>query len=250
MSLLWGLSLLIKDVSIVDRFWGIGFGLLTIQGLYYSQFLTFRAALILAIVLIWAIRLSLYIHSRNRKKPEDPRYQAMRHARGKSFWWKSYFIVFGLQGVLLWIISAPLMVIHLFPQTDVPTALDYLGLFIWLVGFVFETVADHELARFKKNPENAGKVCRVGLWNLTRHPNYFGECLIWWGYYLVALNVDYGWATLFSPVLMTFLLLRVSGVALLDKHLSSTKEGYAKYQSEVPAFFPSFKKRGSGSTSM
>lgn len=238
MALLWVFSLILKDSSIVDRFWGVGFIVLSAQQLLQNRFLTFRATLILVLVVIWGARLSLYIHLRNRKRPEDPRYQAMRKARAGSYWWKSLFIVFGLQGFLMWTIAAPLAVIHLFPQSDVPTLLDILGVILWGIGFLFETIADYQMALFKRAPENRGKVCRQGLWNLTRHPNYFGETLVWWGYFLIALNVDFGWVTLFSPLLMWFLLLRVSGVALLEKQLTSTKPGYADYVREVPAFFP------------
>lgn len=238
MTLLWGLSLLLKDASIIDRFWGMGFVLVSVQQLLQNQFLTFRAGLVFLLVMVWGLRLSLHIHFRNRRKPEDARYQAMRTARGEGYWWKSYFSVFVLQGVLMWIISAPLAIVHLFPQPDVPTILDFVGILLWATGFVFEAVADFQLAKFKKEPANHKKVCRVGLWNLSRHPNYFGESLIWWGYFLIALNVDYGWATLFSPILMTFLLLKVSGVALLEKQLSATKPGYQSYLEEVPAFFP------------
>lgn len=238
MSLLWGLSLYLKDASIVDRFWGLGFVLLSVQQLLQNQFLTFRAALIFVLVALWGIRLSVYIYFRNRRKPEDARYQQMRAKRGASFWWKSYFIIFVLQGFVMWIVAAPLAVIHLFPQADVPTALDYFGVLLWTVGFLFESVADYQLSRFKKRPENQGKVCRSGLWNLSRHPNYFGESLIWWGYFFIALNVDFGWATVLSPILMTFLLLRVSGVSLLEEQLVSTKVGYEDYVKKVPAFLP------------
>jgi|GEM_PF-75951 len=238
MTLVWLLSLALRDASIVDRFWGLGFIALTLQQTLQSRFLTFRAGLILVLVILWGMRLSLYIHFRNRRKPEDARYQKMRQAGGPSFWWKSFFFVFILQGLLMWFISAPLAVIHLFPQADEPTLLDLAGILLFMTGFLFESVGDYQLSRFKRDPFNQGKVCRVGLWNLSRHPNYFGESLVWWGFFLISLNAGYGWATALSPILMTYLLLKVSGVALLEKQLKSTKLGYAEYLDEVPAFFP------------
>lgn len=238
MTLVWLISLAAKDASIVDRFWGLGFIAITIQQTLQSQVSTFRAGLILALVSLWGMRLSLYIHFRNRKKPEDARYLRMRRATGPSFWWKSYFFVFALQGFLMWLIAAPLAVIHSFPQTNVMTPLDYLGIFLWLTGFLFESVGDYQLSRFKRDPSNQGKVCRVGLWNWSRHPNYFGESLVWWGFFFICSNADYGWATIFSPILITYLLLKVSGVALLEKQLSTTKPDYKEYLEQVPAFFP------------
>jgi len=235
---LWAVSVLKKDASIVDRFWGLGFLVLYAAQLADCRFLTFRAALVLGLVFVWAVRLSLHIHLRNRKHGEDARYQKMRASIGPRFWWVSLFTVFFLQGSLLWLISAPLVLILLFPQSDQATLLDYLGVGLWTVGFLFEAVADFQLARFKKDPGNSGKVCREGLWSLSRHPNYFGEAVLWWGYWVICLNTSVGFFTLHSPLLMTYLLLKVSGVSLLEKQLTQTKPGYAEYVKNVPAFFP------------
>lgn len=238
MGALWVLSLVRRDASLVDRFWGLGFLFLYGWQLRDARFLTFRAALVLGLVALWAVRLSVYIHLRNRKAGEDARYRKMRDAHGSSFWWVSLFTVFFLQGTLMWVISFPLMVVLLFPQSDRATLMDYLGLTLWTIGFLFEAVADFQMARFKRNPANRGRVCRVGLWNLSRHPNYFGEAILWWGFWIVAANTTVGIYTIFSPVLMTYLLLRVSGVALLEKQLRQTKPEYARYAEEVPPFFP------------
>lgn len=238
MSLLWVLSLFLHDASIVDRFWGLGFVLLSFYSLTENRFLTFRPVLMVGLVTLWGVRLSLYIHFRNRGQGEDQRYQKIRARFGKSYWWKSLFIVFFFQGALLWLVSAPLTVVHLFPQPDIWTFLDFVGLAIWGTGFFLESIADYQMSQFKKRPENRGKVCRTGLWGYSRHPNYFGECLIWWGFWLIAANVDWGWATFFSPLLITYLLLRVSGVTLLEAQLSATKPGYSDYIKEVPAFIP------------
>lgn len=238
MLALWGVSLLRKDASLVDRFWGLGFLALYGYQLSDCRFLTFRAALVLGLVSLWAIRLSLYLHLRNRKRGEDFRYQKMRASGGKHFWWVSLFSVFLFQGTLMWLISAPLVFILLFPQSDHATLFDYVGLALWSVGFLFESVADYQLAHFRRETGSAGKVCRRGLWNLSRHPNYFGEAVLWWGFGFLCLNTSVGYLALFSPLLMTFLLLRVSGVAHLEKHLIKTKPGYTEYVESVPAFFP------------
>lgn len=238
MTLLWVLSLYLKDASIVDRFWGLGFIALYAYALPRSLFLTFRGGVLLLLLLLWGIRLSLYIHLRNSKKGEDARYQKMRAACPEKFWWVSLFKVFWLQGAIMWCLSAPLIFVLLFPQADTVTALDFLGLSLWLVGFCFETVADFQLAAFKRKPQNAGKVCSAGLWGLSRHPNYFGEALLWWGYWLISANTTVAWGTLYSPLLMTYLLLKVSGVSLLEKQLVHTKPEYAEYVTRVPAFLP------------
>lgn len=238
MSLLWGLSLWRKDASLVDRFWGIGFCVLYFIQLPQSLFLTFRGGLVLILVLIWGLRLSLHIHFRNRGHGEDRRYQSMRAARPSSFWWVSLFQVYWLQGTLLWLLSAPLLFILLFPQADTPTPLDLVGATLWLTGFLFESIADYQLARFKRDPKNQGAVCRIGLWGLSRHPNYFGEAVLWWGFWTINLNTTAGWYSVYSPLLMTYLLLKVSGVSLLEKELIRTKPGYENYIRQVPAFFP------------
>jgi steroid 5-alpha reductase family enzyme len=154
----------------------------------------------------------------------------------KNFWWISYFRVFILQGFLLWIIAVPLLI----GQTDTENNLqlfDYLGIMFWLIGFLCEAVGDWQLVQFKKNPMNKGKVMDKGLWKYTRHPNYFGDTLLWWGYFLFTFSVE-GYWTIFSPILMTFLLMKVSGVALLEQKLSETKPKYKEYTEKTSAFFP------------
>ncbi len=238
MTAVWSLSLVIKDASIVDRFWGLGFCALYGFQSFESGFLTFRAVLVLLLVLLWGLRLSIYIHLRNSNKPEDARYREMRRQAGVRFWWTSLFTVFLLQGFILWLVSAPLISVLLFSQTTEAGVWDWAGLFVWSGGLIFETVADYQMASFKRNPKNRGQVCRSGLWNLSRHPNYFGEACLWWGFWLISLNTTSGFYTVFSPLLMTFLLLRVSGVSLLEKQLAVSKPGYAEYIESVPAFFP------------
>ena len=239
MTLLWIISLLKKDASIVDVFWGLGF---IIVSLFYFNLKTdhsTRPWLVTALVAIWGLRLALHILQRNWGHGEDPRYRAWREQAGKSFWWKSYFKVFLLQGLVLWLVSWPLLAAQ---QSAKPwgTVFDVSGITLWGLGFFFETIGDFQLARFKRNPLNKGKVMRTGLWAYTRHPNYFGEALIWWGFYAFALNTPSNWWTLISPMLMTFLLMRVSGVALLEKSLVVTKPEYKNYIESTNAFFPWF----------
>jgi len=240
MTLLWLLSLLKRDASLVDIFWGLGF---IIASLFYFNLTqnhhSIRQWLVITLVIIWGLRLSLHILRRNWGHGEDYRYRVWREQAGKAFWWKSYFKVFLLQGIVLWIVSWPLPAAQ---QSTKPlwTIFDVSGIILWSSGFFFETVGDFQLTRFKRNPANKGKVMRAGLWAYTRHPNYFGEALIWWGFYMFALTASSSWWTIISPLLMTFLLMRVSGVAMLEKSLVVTKPEYKNYIESTNAFFPWF----------
>ena len=191
MTILWVASLILKNSSIVDIFWGTGF---VIANWAYF-FLTpdgspARKWLISLLVTVWGLRLSLYILWRNWGKPEDFRYRKWREESGGIWWWKSFFQVFLLQGVLLWIISAPLLAAHTLggAAPNALTLLDGLAILVWAIGFFFEAVGDWQLARFKANPLNRGKVMDSGVWRYTRHPNYFGDAAQWWAYYLIALR--------------------------------------------------------------
>jgi steroid 5-alpha reductase family enzyme len=239
MILLWLFSLSIKNSSIVDIFWGAGF--VIINGIYFlltpDGFLI-RKLMIGVLVTTWGLRLSAHIFRRNWGKPEDFRYQKWREENGKRWWWWSFFQVFLLQGLLLWIISTPLLAAQYLPLPDHLTFLDFLGAVLWLMGFFFESVGDYQLSRFLAQPENKGKIMDRGVWRYTRHPNYFGDATQWWGYYVIAASAG-GWWTIFSPIIMTTLLLRVSGVALLEKTMG-TKPGYKEYIEKTSAFIPWF----------
>jgi steroid 5-alpha reductase family enzyme len=242
MTALWAVSLALRNASIVDIFWGLGF---VVAGLTYfvlGDGFDGRRILVLALVALWGLRLSGYIGWRNTGKGEDYRYQAMRERAGAAFWWRSYFQVFLLQGVLLWIISAPLLASMDNTDPGHFSALDVLGALIWMVGIFFEAVGDYQLARFKADPANKGKVMRGGLWRYTRHPNYFGDATVWWGLWVIAAGTPWGWATVFAPVLMTALLLRVSGVALLERTITRRRPEYADYIESTSAFVPWFPK--------
>lgn len=235
---LWLLSLARRDASIVDRFWGLGFVMLAAWYASRGGGWPARSWLLLGLTAVWGIRLSLHIHLRNRGKPEDPRYARWREEGGRRYWWTSLFRVFLLQAVILWIVAAPLLVGQSSPVPDRFTAFDALGAALWLVGFVFEAVGDAQLAAFRRDPANAGRVLSTGLWRYTRHPNYFGDALIWWGLFVVAAAVPAGGWTVLSPVLMTVLLVRVSGVSLLEAGLHQSRPGYADYVARTSAFFP------------
>jgi steroid 5-alpha reductase family enzyme len=240
MTLLWLLSLALRNSSIVDIFWGVGFVVVNwTYSLLAPDGFPPRKGLASVLVTIWGLRLALHILRRNWGQPEDFRYRKWREEAGPSWWWRSLFKVFLLQGVLLWIISAPLLIPHVSPTPARLTILDLLAVVVWAVGFFFEAVGDWQLARFKADPANRGQVLDAGVWRYTRHPNYFGDAAQWWGYYLVALAAG-GWWTIFSPILMTTLLLRVSGVALLEKSLVETKPQYRSYIASTSPFIPWF----------
>jgi steroid 5-alpha reductase family enzyme len=242
-SALWLVSLLLRDASIVDIFWGPGF---IIVGTYYAMTISgepnFRGLLVLGLVTVWGLRLALHIGLRNVGAGEDFRYRKWREEAGANFWWISLFKVFLLQAVVLWIVSSPLLLAQLGGGESV-TMLDALGIALWVFGFLFETVADWQLQRFKKNPETSGQVMRSGLWSVSRHPNYFGEAVLWWGLALLAVPGG-GWLSFVGPVLITFLLLEVSGVAMLDTAMVERRPGYAEYIATTPAFVPSLRLLG------
>ncbi len=231
----WLYSLRHDDVSIVDVLWALFFLVAAIVYFVDGTDPGGRAGLVLALVALWSLRLSTHIGLRNRGKGEDHRYQAIRENNEPGFRFKSLYIVFGLQCVLAWIISLPLL-----SATQSPTPLNWLdaaAFILFAVGLVFEWGGDRQLARFRGDPANDGKVLDTGLWRYTRHPNYFGNCCIWWGFYLFAAAAG-GWATIISPLIMTALLLKVSGVALLEKTIGERRPGYADYVRRTNAFIP------------
>ena len=231
----WVISVIRRDVSIVDSLWSLLFLLALLTYLAVTDTAGPRSWLITALVAVWALRLSVYITVRNHGEPEDRRYQAIRRNNEPHFWFKSVYIVFLLQGFLAWVICLPALA-AVSSQTT-PGPLDFLGLALWLVGMYFEVLGDWQLSRFRRGKREAGAVLDTGLWRYTRHPNYFGEALLWWGIYLIALSAG-AWWTVFAPLLMTFLLLRVSGVALLEKDIADRRPAYREYIRRTNAFFP------------
>jgi steroid 5-alpha reductase family enzyme len=239
----WLVSLAKRDVGIVDSLWAVMFFIAAVTYALALDETGPRATLILVLVGLWALRLSGYITWRNHGEPEDRRYQQIRANNEPNFAFKSLYIVFGLQGVIAWIVSLPLLAAIASPA---PWGwLDYLGLALWGVGMVFEAGGDFQLARFKADPANKGKVMDRGLWRYTRHPNYFGNACIWWGFFLIALSAG-GWWAIISPLLMTFLLLKVSGVSMLEKDIHERRPKYRDYILRTNAFFPGPPKRTTG----
>jgi steroid 5-alpha reductase family enzyme len=233
---LWGVSLLRRDASIIDIFWGLGFVLVAWNSLNISGVSSPRTLLLVLLISVWGLRLSSYLAWRNLGKPEDYRYAAMREHHGKRFPLVSLLTVFVLQGALMWIISLPFQVgIVRIQEWNV---LATVGVVLYAVGVFFEAVGDYQLARFKANPGNKGRVMDKGLWRYTRHPNYFGDFLVWWGFYLLAAEPRSWWWTIIGPLLMSWLLIRVSGVRLLETSLRSRVTGYAAYVGSTSAFFP------------
>jgi len=231
----WLFSVVRKNVTIVDNMWALFFLLAALTTAALASQPGPRTTLIIVLVAIWAARLSGYLAWRNWGKPEDHRYQAIRRRNEPGFTFKSLYLVFALQAVLAWIIAAPLAAGIGSPA---PLGLlDYAGIALWVFGFLFETIGDWQLARFKANPDNRGKVMDRGLWRYTRHPNYFGEACLWWGYWLIAASAG-GWWTVFAPLLMSVLLLKVSGVALLEKDIGERRPAYRDYIARTNAFFP------------
>jgi len=243
MTLLWTLSILIKDVSIVDIFWGLGFVIVNTFYFYSIEGVYSRQILVLILVSIWGSRLSIYLAFRNLGKPEDFRYQEFRKRYGvNSYWWVSFFQVFLLQGFLILIISVPLLGANFYTKSNELNGLDYLAISIWFIGFLFESIDDLQLTKFKKNPNNKGKILDKGLWKFTRHPNYFGDTLVWWAYALFCISAGTYWPILGS-LIMTILIIKVSGVSLLEKTLKNKKPGYEAYIKKTNAFFPWFPKK-------
>ncbi len=244
MVLLWLVSLAARDASIVDIFWGPGFVLVawTVFAWVTAHDLPdgggARRLLLAALVTVWGLRLGIYLGRRNLGKGEDYRYVAMREkARGR-FWIISLGKVFLLQGLLMWVVSLPLQGGQLPSTPDGLGPLALAGAAVWAIGLFFESLGDWQLARFKSDPANRGRVMDRGLWRYTRHPNYFGDFLVWWGLYLVALEGHGTWWTVAGPLLMSFLLLRVSGVAMLEKTIATRRPGYEQYVRRTSAFFP------------
>lgn len=237
---LWVLSLYLKDSGIIDIFWGFGF---TVMTWYYfglatdNEFGDIRGQVLSTMVTIWGLRLAFHIGKRNIGKAEDYRYQEFRQEAGEAYWWYSFFKVFLLQGIILWILSSIFWVSH---SSNIESLglFEYIGIGFWLIGFFFESVGDWQLKKFKQNPLNKGKIMDKGLWKYTRHPNYFGDAMVWWGFFMFALGTTGGWLFLFAPIFMNFLLRFVSGVAMLEVKLQESKPGYKEYMRKTSAFLP------------
>jgi steroid 5-alpha reductase family enzyme len=240
-TVIFFLALIKRDNSIMDIAWGSGFVVVSLFTFLSEPGQTLRQILITALVVLWGSRLSIHIALRNLGKGEDYRYAKWRRDWGKWFLIRSYFQIFILQGFFMLIISTPVILVNRSPNPGLGF-LDHLGIFIWAVGFGFESVGDLQLARFKREAKNKGRIMKTGLWRFTRHPNYFGEVTMWWGVFLLSLSVPNGWAGIISPLLITFLLLKVSGVAMLEKKYRGDPH-FERYAAKTSPFFPWFPKK-------
>ena len=237
--ILWLLSLRLRDVSIVDIFWGPGVAGVVDIAAAVGHAGGPRTSAVLLLVNLWAIRLAAHIWARH--KGEDHRYGAMRTKFGRSWWWTSLVQVFLLQAILIWFIPAPLVAAVLYSRVPMGW-LDYLGVAVAACALVFEALADSQLAAFRADPANKGRVMDRGLWGWSRHPNYFGEAVMWWGYFAIGFAASHMWWLLLSPLLITFLLLQVSGISLMEETMDARRPGYAEYKRRVSAFVPWAKK--------
>jgi len=242
----WGISLIYRNVTIVDSLWGLGFVIIAWLTFSMADGYFGRKLLISLLVTIWGLRLVLHLSWRNFGHDEDPRYAGWRQKSGDRFWLVSLFKVFILQAVFLWLIS---LALQWGQMSDMPSGLvwlDYMGLGIWIVGFFFEAVGDFQLARFKADPDQKGRVMDRGLWTYSRHPNYFGECLIWWGVFLIALATPSSFWTIISPIIITTVLLKMTGVTLMEKTIVHTRPKYRDYIARTNALIPWFPKKKVG----
>ncbi len=233
---LWLLSLVLEDASIADIAWGPIFVAVAAVGAALGSGWAGRQLLVLGMVGLWGLRLGWHIYRRNHGQGEDPRYAAWRSQHGDAWPWVSLVRVFLLQGAILWVIALPVQMVMALPGREAFTVWDAVGELVWAAGFLIEAIADAQLAAFKADPKKSG-IMDEGLWAYSRHPNYFGDALLWWGIWLPALSVPWGWATVVSPIVMTLLLRYVSGVPLAEK-LMEGRPGWDDYVRRVPIFVP------------
>ncbi len=237
MSLWFMLAVIKKDNSIADIAWGLGFVLLAWFSFYFTDVATARQLVVSVCITVWAVRLSGYIFQRNTAKiGEDFRYAAWRKEWGKHWLWRSYLQVFLLQGFFMLLIALPILLAANQPEPGWKVY-NNIGLFIFVFGFLFEAIADFQLALFKSHEHNKGKIMRTGLWRYSRHPNYFGEALVWWGVFLMVQPLQYWYLALVSPVLITYLLVGVSGIPMLERKYKGNPE-FEEYAAQTSAFIP------------
>ena len=241
MLLLWLISIPIRNASIIDIFWGPAFAIVALVGWFLGDGDHDRRTLLAALTAAWGFRLGMYLALRNLGHGEDARYARWRRRvedAGRNFTWHSLIMVFSMQGLLVIIVSLPVQAGQLAVTGNPPGVLAFIGTLLWLTGFLFEAIGDWQLRRFKADTGNRGRLLDTGLWRYTRHPNYFGNACLWWGLWLVACDAPGLWWTAIGPALMTFLLLRVSGVTLLEKSLVVSNPKYAEYQRRTSSFIP------------
>lgn len=233
------ISLLIKRNDIADIAWGLGFVAIVIF-LFNTHTSTLQSAIVYILTLIWGLRLAIHIGLRSKGKPEDFRYKKWREEWGKYFVLRSYLQVYLLQGFFMWIISLPIIVVSM-AKNQVISPFVLSGFIIWLIGFAFESIGDYQLMLFIKQRQNKSDIMQKGLWKYTRHPNYFGEVLVWWGIFIMVLPLQYGLWAIISPITISFLLLFVSGIPMLEAKYKHNQV-FQDYKKRTSAFSPMFPK--------
>lgn len=241
-----------KNNGIMDIFYGPGYSVVALTSIIYyfiiNNTVNIRQIVVTILVIIWSIRLASYVFIRNKGKPEDYRYKAMRERWKTNILLKSLIRVYIFQGIVIFIVAFPVWFVNMSPNPVLVSFIDFIGitlwisLIVWLIGFLFETFGDYQLYKFKQDPNNKGKVLDQGLWKYTQHPNYFGEVTQWWGIYVIALAVPFGWISIFGPIFITYMIIKVSGIKLLDKHYEGD-DIYADYKRRTSLFFPWFPKK-------
>lgn len=244
MTATWLASLPLRNTSIVDSVWGLAFAMVALVGALLGGGDPARRWLLAALTLTWGGRLSWHITRRNAGRGEDPRYARWRKAGGPGWPLRSLGTVFLFQGAILWVVSLPLQAGAALGRGRSPGWVEWAGVLVWAVGFLMEAVADHQLRRFQADPANRGRVLDTGLWRYSRHPNYFGDAVMWWGLWLVGGAGTGAWWTAVGPILMTVLLRWVSGVTLLERELTGRRPAYEEYVRRTPAFVPGRPRRG------
>jgi steroid 5-alpha reductase family enzyme len=231
------LSLVLKRNDIADVAWGGGILLVGLTSYVQQTDPTILSKIVLSVVAVWAVRLSVRIFLRNKKKSEDVRYKKWREAWGRWFYIRSFFQVYILQGFLMLLVGYPLIHVAVFGEKTFSILFVTTGLLVWFIGFLFEVVGDYQLDRFLENTDNKGKLMQTGLWHYSRHPNYFGEVVQWWGVWLMVVHVPFGVYALISPLVITFLILNVSGIPMLEESMAKNSD-FEKYKKTTSVFFP------------
>ncbi len=237
MTAWFGISILKKRNDVADIAWGLGFVLLAWVSFILSDTASVYGLVMGVLITVWGVRLAWHIHTRNKGKTEDYRYLAWRKEWGKWFYLRSYAQVYFLQGFFLFLILLPVLLVNKSENIGAFGVFGYLGVFVWLIGFFFESVGDAQLAAFIRDSRNKGKLMQYGLWQYTRHPNYFGEVTQWWGIWLISLGVTYSWYGIVGPLTITFLILKVSGIPMLEKKMEQHPE-FAEYKRRTSVFIP------------
>ena len=236
MTLFFLVNIMRRKNDITDVAWGFGLIFVAIGTLVSVTEPSLRAVLVTTLVIIWGLRLSIHIYDRNRKG-EDFRFQKLKEKWGKYFLFRSYFQLFMLQGLLLLIVSLPIIIINTTINSSSLGIIDLLGLFVWVLGFLFEAIGDYQLKQFKKDPNNKEKIMRKGLWYYTRHPNYFGELIQWWGIFIISISVPFWWLAILSPITVTILIFKIFGIPIIEKHYQNHPE-FEEYKKQTSSFFP------------